>query len=151
MRFDLIHLLGGKCVKCNNENMYELEVDHINNDGDGDRRFYTEPYKKWLGRPELAKKRLQVLCKSCHEDKHRLANEQPLFEVPVFFKELGFVVQTMKELEGEEKKEVSVHKLIAMLSGKEYSDLQYSVYNLVKRAQMEGMIYESSPRHYRVV
>lgn len=68
-RFELIHLLGGKCSNCPQENMSELEVDHIYNDGDLDRASFNNVYKKWLGMPELAKKRLQVLCKSCHDEK----------------------------------------------------------------------------------
>lgn len=68
-RFELIHLLGGKCSRCPQENMSELEVDHIYNDGDLDRANFNNVYKKWLGMPELAKKRLQVLCKECHDAK----------------------------------------------------------------------------------
>ena len=40
-RWEFVHHLGGKCVSCDDENFYNLEVDHIHNDGDNERKFYT--------------------------------------------------------------------------------------------------------------
>ena len=69
-RWELVHLLGGKCVDCGNENFYDLEIDHINNDGDGERKYYTLSEKNYLANPSKAKERLAVRCKICHEKRH---------------------------------------------------------------------------------
>ena len=69
-RWELVHILGGKCVDCGNGNFYDLEIDHIYNDGDGDRKYYTIPLKKYINNPKRAKERLQVRCKQCHENRH---------------------------------------------------------------------------------
>ncbi len=69
-RWELVHLLGGKCVDCENENFYDLEIDHINNDGDGERKYYTLSEKNYLDNPKKAKDRLAVRCKKCHEKRH---------------------------------------------------------------------------------
>lgn len=69
-RWELIHLLGGKCFDCGNGNFYELEIDHINNDGDGERKYYTQSEKNYLDNPRKAKERLAVRCKICHEKRH---------------------------------------------------------------------------------
>lgn len=54
-RWELVHLLGGKCVDCGNENFYDLEIDHIHNDGDGERKYYTLSEKNYLDNPRKAK------------------------------------------------------------------------------------------------
>ncbi len=69
-RWELIHLLGGKCVDCAEENFYLLEIDHINNDGDGERQFYTNTEKRYISNPIRAKQRLAIRCKKCHEIRH---------------------------------------------------------------------------------
>jgi len=71
-RWYLIHLLGGKCVGCNDENFYKLEIDHKYGDGNGERKYHTYADKRYLSNPSRAKQRLQILCKKCHEEKHHL-------------------------------------------------------------------------------
>lgn len=74
-RWYLIHLLGARCVSCYNENLYDLEIDHIHNDGDVERYYHTNMIKTWLQNPNRAKSRLQILCKKCHERKHHPKKE----------------------------------------------------------------------------
>ena len=69
-RWNLVHLLGGKCVDCSNENFYDLEIDHIKNDGDGERKYYSSLDKKHLQNPIRAKQMLELRCKKCHEKRH---------------------------------------------------------------------------------
>ncbi len=68
----MIHLLGGRCVACGDENFYELEIDHIFNDGNDERKYYTIPEKNYIKNPKKSKNRLQVLCKKHHDEKHHL-------------------------------------------------------------------------------
>lgn len=79
-RWELVHLLGGKCVDCGNENFYDLEIDHINDDGDGERKYYTISWQKYLNQPNRAKKRLRVRCKGCHEKRHHSRIEEVIEE-----------------------------------------------------------------------
>ena len=69
-RWNLVHLLGGKCVDCSHENFSELEIDHIKNDGDGERKYYSSLDKKHLLNPNRAKEMLEIRCKKCHEKRH---------------------------------------------------------------------------------
>ena len=71
-RRKLIGMLGGQCVKCGVATD-DLELDHINNDGKADRAKHgkgTYMLKYHIENPDIAKKTLQVMCKSCHREKH---------------------------------------------------------------------------------
>jgi hypothetical protein len=87
-RWYLVHLLGGKCVDCGEENFAELDIDHIFDDGDLDRKYYSNLVQRYLKNPKRAKERLQVRCKSCHKTRHYgtpLSESIPnKFEVGVF-------------------------------------------------------------------
>jgi len=67
-----MHVLGGKCIVCNDENFNSLEIDHIYGDGNNERQFYTHLNQKYLNNPVKSKQRLQLLCKKHHEEKHHL-------------------------------------------------------------------------------
>lgn len=78
-RRQLIGILGGpKCGLCPEIRYKELEIDHVFNDGNEDRkRFATKGHNNgffeyYIKHPEQARKRLRVLCKMCHEEKHRI-------------------------------------------------------------------------------
>ena len=59
-------LLGGiKCVECNFCDMRCLQFHHVDNDGIEDRKNRGAGYKftaYYIRNPELAKKKLQVMC-----------------------------------------------------------------------------------------
>jgi hypothetical protein len=175
-RFELIHLLGGKCLRCPQENMSELEIDHVYNDGDADRANHKEPYKRWLQMPILAKKRLQVLCKSCHVDKHngfdsleekqQYDNNKEIYSKKVLQikSEKDFVVETLKRMQDDDSDlqyfpdrisrkiaGVFYRSLIAELGSKDNEDFQQKWWQSIKTAQRECLIYESSPGCYKVV
>jgi 5-methylcytosine-specific restriction endonuclease McrA len=67
-RLEAIELLGGKCVLCGS--VENLEFDHLNPEEKsfsiGDR--LAEVAKDKL---ELELKKCQLLCSSCHDDKHK--------------------------------------------------------------------------------
>lgn len=68
-RLELMKLLGGAKCKCGYSNVLALTFDHKNNDGKKDRSNLGSGYKfiyYYLKRPELAKKKLQVLCHNCN-------------------------------------------------------------------------------------
>jgi len=62
----VIHkLLGGKCKKCGEKDPRVLQIDHVNSDGNIERRFGEtrgQLYKKVVDNP----KRYQLLCANCN-------------------------------------------------------------------------------------
>jgi len=145
-RWELIHLLGAKCVDCGNENFYDLEVDHKFDDGDGDRAIYKDVVGHYLSRPTRAKMRLQILCKKCHEEKHH-----PPFIPEDFEPEIGHlpihqkVLEELKEMEGEPKKPVLIQSLIANLGIEDNEKWQYDWDKKIRMLLREAYIYESKP------
>lgn len=67
-RQKLVQILGGKCAKCPDTRL--LEIDHKYNNGSYERKFKfkggAKMYKYYADNPEEAKHRLQDLCPTCH-------------------------------------------------------------------------------------
>jgi 5-methylcytosine-specific restriction endonuclease McrA len=64
-RFRLITLLGAKCIVCGSTD--NLQIDHILAGGNAERIIRGSNhamYRYYLGNPEEAKQKLQLLCKS---------------------------------------------------------------------------------------
>ena len=75
-RWELIHLLGGKCMNCGNENFYDLEVHHKFDDGDGDRAFYKDVIGHYLSKPIRAKMCSQP-GSACHNPNNETTTNRP--------------------------------------------------------------------------
>ena len=77
----LFNLLGGKkCVDCGyDKDVRALQFDHIADDGHNTRRKKGQSdqtrYAYWLRNPELAKKKLQVLCSNCNQIKRYISGD----------------------------------------------------------------------------
>lgn len=76
-RLKLIELLGGKCVKCGDKNIFHLQFDHINNDGhkDGSRTNGTPRMIRTYLNGLYDIKRLQILCANCNYEKQYIRNK----------------------------------------------------------------------------
>lgn len=68
-KLSLISKLGGKCVKCDTNNIYHLQVDHIKNDGQKEKYGGAYLYVYYLKNLEEAKKKFQILCANCNIEK----------------------------------------------------------------------------------
>ena len=145
-RWELVILLGGKCVNCGNGNFYDLEVDHKFDDGDGDRAVYKDVIGHYLSRPTRAKMRLQILCKKCHEEKHH-----PIFYPPDFEVKQNKVLEAVRELQGEPKEPVYIHTLIAELGQDDNQAWQQNWFLEIKKQLREAYIYESKPGYVNTV
>lgn len=73
-----LKILGGKCARCPEEDVWKLTFDHIYNDGAAHRKEIYPGGRTcsritgWIrNNPEEAKQRLQILCGSCHIEKDR--------------------------------------------------------------------------------
>ena len=69
-RIFLLSLLGRICVKCGyDQDDRALQLDHIDGQGWKERRKHSN-YTTWLNfyykNPEIAKKKLQILCANCN-------------------------------------------------------------------------------------
>ena len=72
----LMTILGKKCIICGNTNPFHLQFDHINDDGQIDRRRYKSSYtmvNAYLNGKENIKK-LQLLCANCNYEKQYRKN-----------------------------------------------------------------------------
>jgi len=96
-RWELVHVLGGKCIDCAEENFYLLEIDHIYNDGDGERQFYNGFEKRYVSNPVRAKQRLVIRCKKCHETRHTVPKQKTQREIRVG--RMRMTVELMKNLQ----------------------------------------------------
>ena len=75
-KLDLFQKLGKQCKICGDDNLWHLQVDHINNDGYLDRKLHKQAgmssvmMNGYLKIPinELRKK-LQILCANCNHEK----------------------------------------------------------------------------------
>jgi hypothetical protein len=83
VRKQILEAYGGKCACCAVDKEYFLQVDHINNDGNIDRRANNKQGKNWGGATKLylrlrregfPKDRYQLLCANCNWAKHRLGH-----------------------------------------------------------------------------
>lgn len=68
-RVRALMLLGGKCAECDNNDMRTLHFDHINNDGNVDRKQNGRTVVKQVFKNP---NRFQILCANCHEIKHSI-------------------------------------------------------------------------------
>jgi hypothetical protein len=70
IRYELVELLGGKCVICGyDKDKRALCLDHINSGGGKDRLEFTSPtkyYRHYFLNLDIAKTTLQVLCSNCN-------------------------------------------------------------------------------------
>ena len=142
-RWNLVHLLGGKCRDCNNENFYDLEVHHRYNDGNGERKYYTKSDQKYLNQPERAKERLEVLCKQCHENAH---HSKITHDIPEIVSKPRIFMDVLRSLEGEYKKPIREDTIILTLLRKDFSHDEAK--NYIKRMLRDASIYESRIMHY---
>jgi len=149
-RWYLVHLLGGGCAECGNQNFYELEIDHKYNDGDGERKYYTDIIGHYYSNSLRAKQRLQVLCRKCHDIK----DTGPMVPLDKKHEEkqhkIRYFMATLKDHEGPAKRPVSEHAIIVAL-------IRYGKFTLDESKQYirvmlrEAAIYESKPGHYNRV
>ena len=68
-RETVLNILGSKCTGCGIEDKEVLQTDHINNDGNQDRKHLGSYFHmmSFYSRNELAcKTSLQLLCANCH-------------------------------------------------------------------------------------
>jgi len=73
LRYQLVDILGGRCVNCGYDNdKRALCLDHIRGGGRADRIFHRSPhrfYKFYYSNLDIAKKTLQILCANCNQIK----------------------------------------------------------------------------------
>lgn len=147
-RWELIHILGGGCAECGNQNFYELEIDHKYNDGDGERVYYTNFEVRYTNNPKRARQRLQILCKECHNDKHtpipKPTQAQKNREIIRLF------IDTLKSLETTNCVPVPQEILCKSFADKASVDIDYA-YNYLRIMLRQATIYESKPEHYNTV
>ncbi len=148
-RWELVLILGGKCSDCEDENFYNLEIDHINNDGDGDRKYYTRLDQKYTSNPVRARQRLQILCKKCHEKKHTFVYEPDTYIKP----EIGnmrIFMEILKDLEGNSRIPVSEDILVTSIVETTRFD-SHTARMYIRRLLREASIYESRIGSYNRV
>ena len=71
-RIKLIEMLGGHCVKCQYAyDIRALQIDHINGNGRKEARKHgtSSMYYFYLRNPQIAFKKIQVLCANCNQIK----------------------------------------------------------------------------------
>ena len=75
-RQELLHKLGGKCIKCGFKDIRALQFDHIKSNGSIERKGKNTDYllKEWLKDTDIHKK-IQVLCANCNWIKRYTNNE----------------------------------------------------------------------------
>lgn len=148
-RWELVHLLGGRCVECGEENFGVLEIDHKFNDGDIERLYYTKSEKRYLNNPVRAKQRLQILCKKCHESKHHGVDESEISSSQKRHEKMVNFMSVVKSLEGVNRKPVKetdiVTELVKIGFGADEA-IQY-----IRRMLRECSIYESVREGYNTV
>jgi len=147
-RWYLVHLLGGKCVDCPEENFYELELDHTYDDGDGERAYYTRMIQHYLDNPGLAKKRLAVRCKECHEKRHSFV---PVETKMTQMKKFWILLEPIKQLQTVHPDGIPKKLVIdTMMYGYfRYSEEQAD--NHLSLLLRHASIYESKEGRYLVV
>lgn len=76
IRFAVLKLYGGRCICCGCSNYKYLQLDHVNNDGNAERRklpFHIRGSKfyKYVLKLGYHRRDLQLLCGNCHQAKTR--------------------------------------------------------------------------------
>lgn len=145
-RWELMHMLGGGCAECGNQNCYDLEIDHIHNDGHGDRDFYANLETRYVQNPKRAKQRLQLLCKICHRQKHCKPHKAGDYRK----KRMMFFMDTLRFLETVEKQPVSETRLVSNLKLSSLFN-QYDTSQYIRLMLRQASIYESKRGHYNTV
>jgi len=151
-RWYLVHLLGGGCAECGNQNFYDLEIDHKFNDGDGERKYYTYLDSHYVQNPIRAKQRLQVLCQSCHKAKHAALEEfaPMLTQHQDNLNKMQIFMDILKTLEGPLKLPVRETTFAyALVTNDTFTNDEVRQY--IRRMLREASIYESKPGHYNRV
>lgn len=71
LKQDVISGYGGKCVCCNESNLYFLSIDHINNNGSKHRKEFGRTTKLyyWLKKNNYPREDYQLLCFNCNLSK----------------------------------------------------------------------------------
>ena len=70
LKLRVFTMYGNCCACCGETNLFFLDLDHVNNDGRGDRRktkCNTKSFSAALKNPE----RFQILCSNCNSGKSR--------------------------------------------------------------------------------
>lgn len=148
-RWELIHILGGKCKKCGEENFKELEIDHIHNDGDLERLYYTRMDERYISNHMRARQRLQILCKKCHDIKHKPTHTSP---TEIKRRNMELFLLTLKELEhGNDMVPVPDSILIEHLIPKLTVNNEDEARQYIRLMLRQASIYESIPEHYNTV
>ena len=78
IRNKLFNMVGKNCVHCGFLDKRALQIDHINGGGWSEYKQQgniNKMYKFYIQNPELAKKRLQILCANCNWIKRYENNE----------------------------------------------------------------------------
>src|SRR3990167_10216196 len=115
--YKLLMELGGKCRICLSDKFEDIEIDHIYNDGAEERAKYGGGDKIltfYLSNIELAFRRLQPLCKRCHDTKTWSQNpEQERIDLEILQgrnheeqSKMQIFMDMLKKLEGENKSPV---------------------------------------------
>jgi len=76
LRAALYAIVGVRCVGCGHEDIRVLEFDHIHDDGAADRKRFKGARSMldfYVKNPELARQRLQSLCRNCNWLKRKQA------------------------------------------------------------------------------
>jgi len=66
IRIELFHLLGGKCVRCEESDVRCLQIDHVNGGGCKEaRKLGRDYYSVYLKKIKSGSKDYQLLCANC--------------------------------------------------------------------------------------
>ena len=145
-RWELMHILGGGCVQCGNQNFGELEIDHKYNDEHVDRDLYTNLEARYVANPRRARERLQLLCKPCHKQKH----SAPVKPRDVKHNKMRILMATLTEQEGHLRLPVKEQTLIQILV-EEHNFENREARDYIRLMLREASIYESIPGGYNKV
>ena len=72
LKSEIIKKYGGKCMCCGEKEIIFLTIDHVNNDGNKERKTYHSygtPFYSKLLKEEISE-RYQLLCRNCNWGKH---------------------------------------------------------------------------------
>jgi hypothetical protein len=76
LRQQVIKLLGGKCKQCGFSDLMALQIDHINGDGNKERKsVHCDTRMRKILKNENERKRFQILCANCNFIKRYTNNE----------------------------------------------------------------------------
>lgn len=84
IRAELFAILGKQCIRCGFADIRALQVDHVEGGGNAEHRHLKSArtmYQFCIDNPDLARKRLQILCANCNWIKKAERNEAPIKEI----------------------------------------------------------------------